>query len=173
PNSLSSLFFYLTRLGFFLSVSIFLVIFLSMMLGYLVYWLDWENSIISLELVPDYELTLKPLELTIGSSNSFVLLFVIATFSFYILTCWFMSQLFKGLMKASIFADSIVKTLRALSIVFFFSSCLSFLRMILSSYDDSDVFAAILLFIICSILFFIKEIFKQGVLIQEEHNLTI
>ncbi|MEM6804165.1 MAG: hypothetical protein AAF696_22365 [Bacteroidota bacterium] len=72
-----------------------------------------------------------------------------------------------------IFAEPIVRSLKALSLLFFISTILAVLRLVLSPYDDADIFAAFLLLVISGILFFIKEIFKQGLIIQNEHKLTI
>lgn len=175
-NSLSTFFYYLTKIAFIGALGFFLFVLLSMLLGFISYWFGWENGLVSLSMSPGFHLQIIPLNASIKGEMGLPMIIPILVFStalFYMAVLWFLSQLFKDFMAQSIFKEKVVKLLFALSITFFVAAVGTFCMMIFSPHSDSDVFAASLLLIISAILFFIKEIFKQGVVLQEENNLTI
>ena len=175
-KSLSSILYYLTRLGLWVSISFLLFVVISLTVGFISYWLDWENALIALSMKDEFSLHIKPLGIFfIGEMGlpAIIPMFIFTTASFYVLALYFLNRLFKNFTSSVIFQKEVIKSLNGLAISFLAAAILSFCMMYFSPHSDSDFLAALLLIFFALILFFIKEVFRQGVVIQEEQNLTI
>jgi len=175
-NSLSSILYYLTRLGFWFASSLLLLILISLSLGFITYWFEWNNSFAALSMTDKFSLHIKPLDFFINAElgiSVIIPILVFTTASFYAIALYFLTRLFKNFRSTTIFKNEVVVSLNGLTISFLIAAILSFCMMYFSPHSDSDFLAALLLLIFALILFFIKEVFRQGVVIQEEQNLTI
>ena len=133
-------------------------------------------SWITLETQGEFSLCLKPISLCINGgldTPAIIPMLVFTTAIFYVAVLWFLSRMFKNFMAESIFKKKVVKDLKGLAYTFLVAAVLSFCMMYFSPHEDSAFFAATLLLLISLILFFIKEVFRQGVFVQEENDLTI
>jgi len=176
-NSLSTFFYYLTKIGFWCAVGFLGFIAISMLLGFLTYWLDWENSLVSLSIAEEFQLEIKPLDLRIEGEMgmpTIIPIVIVSTAVFYTAILWFLQRMFKNFMSLPIFKQDVVSSLQGLAYTFAIAAILSFCMIWFSPHSDADfVLGVVLLFIIAPILFFIKAIFEQGMVVQEENELTI
>lgn len=175
-NSLSALLYYLTRIGFIVAAGFLLFVVLSLSLGLISYWLEWDNSLVSLNMDENFDLMVKPMNLHLKGEMGvpkIIPILVFMTAAFYVMALWFLVKMFKIFRSDSIFRKEVVSSLNGLAFSFFVAALLSFFMMYFSPHSDSDFLAGVLLLFFSLILFFIKEVFRQGVDVQEEHNLTI
>lgn len=175
-NSLSTFFYYATKLGFCVLIFFLIGMLFFLGLGFLSNWMDWDNSLVSLSIDPSFHLEILPLDLSVrGEQNlpSFVPILILGTLSFYVATLFVLVRLFKSFMSEKIFSEDVAKYLNWLSILFFVAAILSFVMVLGSPHSDADVFSGILLLVVALLLFFIQEVFRQGLLIQSENDLTI
>ena len=123
-------------------------------------------SWITLETQEEFSLCIKPISLCINGgldTPAIIPILVFSTAIFYAIVLWFLSKMFKNFMSDSIFKRHVVQDLKGLAYTFLIAAVLSFCMMYFSPHDDSAFFAATLLLLISLILFFIKEVFRQGV----------
>jgi len=175
-NSLSSILYYLIRLGFWFISGLLLLILISLSLGFITYWFEWNNSFVALTMADKFSLHIKPMDFFINAElgvSIIIPILVFTTAAFYAIALYFLTRLFKNFRSSTIFKNEVVASLNGLTVSFLIASLLSFCMMYFSPHSDSDFLAASLLLVFALILFFIKEIFRKGVIIQEEQNLTI
>jgi len=175
-NSLSSILYYFTRIGLWLAIGFLSFILISLSLGFITHWMDWKNSLVALTMADKFSLYIKPLDFFINAELGISILIPILVFTtaaFYAVALYFLTRLFKNFRSSPIFKKEVVISLNGLTVSFLIAAILSFCMMYFSPHSDSDFLAALLLLVFALILFFIKEVFRQGVVIQEEQNLTI
>jgi len=175
-NSLSTFFYYASRIGFIGAAGFLGFVLLSFIIGYLNKWLSLGMSWITLETQDEFSLCIKPISLCINGgleTPGIIPILVFSTAIFYAAVLWFLSKMFRNFMSESIFKLNVVNDLKGLAYTFLIAAVLSFCMMYFAPHDDTGVFAGTLLLLISLILFFIKEVFRQGVFVQEENDLTI
>lgn len=176
-NSLSTYFYYLTKIGFWGAAGFLAFVLISMLIGFITYFFSIENGLVEVTIAEDFSLYIKPLKLFIKGEMGmpyFIPILVISTAIFYTVVLWFLQKMFKNFMELPIFKKDVVYSLKGLAYTFSVAAILSFCMMSFSPADGSDALLAImLLFVITPLLFFIKAIFEEGVVVQEENELTI
>jgi hypothetical protein len=140
-NSLSSLFYYLTRIGLLGAILLLGFIIISFLIGFSSYWLGIDNSFITVEIEENFSLCITPIELCIKGAMGMpkiIPLLIFATSIFYVIILWYLNKMFKNFMSEKIFKRGVVEAITGLAYSILAAGILSFCVMYFSPHGDSD-----------------------------------
>ncbi len=181
-QSISQVFYWLSKIGFYISCG-FCILFTALLgIATFTYFTNIDNSIAVLQLPtnvhPHLALKMPFLDGSISAKQNgfmeyalFAVIFI--TFSFYILLFRELSLLFKGFASNKIFRIHVYKHLMMLAHLILFAAVVLCILVWFSPSGDSDILLGIVLVAVAGLLYFIAQIFKQAIPLQEEQDLTV
>lgn len=176
-QSVSSFLHYVSKFGYYYALFLLGIFAITLGIGMVSYWLEWENFLVSIWLEERFEMHIKPLDLYVKGGEGLSILIplvVLSTMLFYVLVLYYFSKLSKVFRADVIFKKEVVHYLTKLAYSFLTAAVLSFGIMYFSPHSDSDfTLGVLLLFVVSPVLFFIRFVFEKGIFLQDEVNHTV
>lgn len=182
PKSLSNYLFYVTKSGYWVCFALAFIFLFFFAFGFIAHLFQWENAVAFLHMPTasdsSFYLQIPFLGSKIesnmeGWTKYLLFVFVAATLTFYLLLFKYLSQLFKGFSQVSIFKESICKNIKALAYILLAASLILFSMISWAPHNDGDIAFGLAFMLISVLLFFIAQVFKEGLHLQQENDLTI